>query len=194
MKTTVFTYILALTFISSFGQKTEWSFDTKHSKIGFSVTHMMISEVEGQFTQYSGTVFADKTDFSDAKIKFVISPASINTDEPDRDKHLRSADFFNVEKFPEISFESSSMKSKGKNVFVLKGNMTMLGITKPVQLEARYNGTRKDPWGNTKAGFKISGTITRSDWGLKYNSVLDEGGVVIGDEVTINCNVELNKK
>jgi polyisoprenoid-binding protein YceI len=193
MKTLSFLFIVVALTISAQAQTGKWTFDKNHSKISFTVAHMMISEVEGNFEKYDGTVLSDKPDFSDAKINFNIDPASINTDEPDRDKHLKSPDFFNVEKFPAITFVGKSMKSTGKNTYQLTGDLTILGISKSVTLDAKYNGTVKDPRGNTKAGFKITGTINRSDWGLKYNSVVDNGGVMIGEEVNILCNVELVK-
>ncbi|ROL60804.1 polyisoprenoid-binding protein [Bacteroidetes/Chlorobi group bacterium ChocPot_Mid] len=187
--------ILALIFgITLNAQTTKWNFDNAHTKIGFSVTHMMITDVEGQFNKFNGTVTSDKPDFTDAKINFNIDVSSINTDNADRDKHLRSADFFDVEKFPNIKFEGVSFKKTGKGKYKLSGKFTMLGVTKNVTFDAKFSGTVKDPWGNTRAGFKINGKINRNDWGLKYNSPMDAGGVLIGNEVEIICNVELIKE
>jgi polyisoprenoid-binding protein YceI len=193
MKTLSIFIIAVALGLSAQSQTTKWAFDTKHTNIGFSVAHMMISEVEGNFGTYDGTILSDKADFSDAKINFSIDVSSIDTDEPDRDKHLKSADFFNVEKFPTMIFEGKTMKSTGKNTYKLTGNLTMMGVLKSITLDVKYNGTLKDPYGNTKAGFKLSGTINRTDWGLKYNSVMDTGGVMIGEDISILCNIELKK-
>ena len=182
-----------LSVISVFGQ-TKWTFDKAHTSILFSIDHMVISEVVGKFEKFDGTVEtkSDK-DFTDAKIKLTIDVKSINTDNEERDKHLKSPDFFDAEKYPTIKFESTSMKKLNGNFYLLKGKLTMHGITKEVELEVKYNGTVKDPWGNIKAGFKVVGTINRKDFGIVYNSTLESGGLLIGEEERINCNVELIK-
>ncbi len=184
-------FILIFTLINA--QETNWAFDKTHSKIQFDVTHMVISEVSGQFQEYEGTVVTSKEDFSDARINFSIDVKSIDTDNEDRDKHLHSADFFDIEKYPKITFKSKSMKKTGKNQFKLTGDYTMHGVTKEITLDVKYGGTVKDPYGNIKAGFKITGIINRADFGLKYNSVMDSGGMLIGEEVTITCKIELIK-
>lgn len=194
MKRTLLTLsILFLAFISIQAQETQWSFDKSHSKIQFDVAHLVISEVSGQFHDYQGTVTSSKEDFSDAKIDFSIDVKSIDTDEEKRDGHLQSPDFFNVAKYPNITFKSTSINSIGINVYKLTGDFTMLGVTKEITLNAKYGGTVKDPYGNIKAGFKITGIINRADFGLKYNSVMDTGGLMIGEEITITCRVELVK-
>lgn len=175
-------------------QSSKWSFDKSHSNIQFSVSHMVISSTTGQFKDYNGTVTAAKEDFSDAVIDFTINVESINTDDAGRDKHLRSEDFFNAEKFPTISFKSKSMTKIADNNYKVRGEFTMMGVTKTIELLAQYGGTVKDPWGNTKAGFKVMGKIDRTEFGLKYNSVIDSGGMMIGEDVTIACNVELMKQ
>jgi len=192
-KTTLILCTLFLAFISVNAQETKWGFDKAHSKIQFDVAHMVISEVSGQFQEYEGTVATTKDDFSDAKIDFSITVKSIDTDNEDRDNHLRSADFFDVEKYPEITFSSKEIKKVGEHQYQLIGNLTLHGVTKEVILDAKYGGTIKDPYGNVKAGFKITGVIDRTDFGLKYNSVMDAGGMMIGEEVTIICKVELIK-
>jgi len=184
-------FFLAFTTINA--QETKWGFDKTHSKIQFDVSHMLISEVSGQFQEYEGTVITSEKDFSDAKINFSITVKSIDTDEEDRDKHLRSADFFDVEKYPNITFVSKKMEKVGDNQFKLTGDITLHGVTREITLEVKYGGTVKDPYGNIKAGFKITGVINRTDFGLKYNSVMDAGGVMIGEDVTITCKVELIK-
>lgn len=192
-KTILILSILFLAIISVSAQETKWNFDKAHSKIQFDVVHMVISEVSGQFQEYEGTVLTSKEDFSDAKIDFSIDVKSIDTDNEDRDKHLRSADFFDVEKYPKITFLSKKMKKVGKNQYKLTGDFTLHGVTKEVTLDAKYGGTVKDTYGNIKAGFKITGVINRTDFGLKYNSIMDTGGLMIGEDITITCKVELIK-
>lgn len=174
-------------------QTTNWGFDASHSNVRFSLSHMVISEVEGNFGTYEGTVSTTKDDFSDAKINFTIDVNSINTDDEKRDEHLRGEDFFNVAKYPNIVFTSKSMKSLGDNKYEVSGDFTMNGVTKEITLDAKYGGTINDPWGNTKAGFKVTTTIDRTDWGLKYNSKMDTGGLMIGEEIEIVCKMELIK-
>lgn len=186
--------VLAMLTISATAQTTKWSFDKTHSKVQFDVAHLVISEVTGQFKEYDGIVLSDKPDFSDAKIDFSIDVKSISTDDEKRDAHLQSPDFFDVAKYPKITFKSKSMKKTGSNQYKLAGDMTMHGITKEITLDVQFNGTKNDPWGNTKAGFKVTGKINRFDFGLKYNSPLDGGGVMIGEEVTITCKMELLKQ
>lgn len=179
--------------ILSNAQLAEWGFDVTHSNIRFAVSHMVISEVEGNFTSYEGTVTTSKADFSDAKISFTIDVSSIDTDDKSRDDHLKGEDFFNVAKFPNIVFISKSMEKVAENKFKLTGDFTMHGVTREITLDVKYGGTITDPWGNTKAGFKITGTIDRTLWGLKYNSTMDTGGLMIGEEIDIVCKIELIK-
>ena len=192
-KTTLILCVVMFAAFSAQAQKTTWTFDKTHSKIQFDVAHMVISEVAGQFHEYEGTVLADKDDFSDAIIDFSIAVKSIDTDDGERDGHLQSPDFFDAEQFPNITFVSKSMKKNGKNQYKLTGDFTMHGVTKEITLDVKYGGTVTDPYGNVKAGFKITGIIDRTDFGLKYNSVMDTGGLMIGEDVTITCRVELLK-
>lgn len=177
--------------------QTNWKVDNSHSKLGFSVTHAMVSEVEGKFRVYEGTVKSKSDlDFTNAEISFSADAASINTEDEKRDGHLKGPDFFDVEKFPKISFKSVSMKptGQGKTAYELEGDLTMHGITKRVKLIAiGASKTVKDPWGNTKYGFKVTGVINRKDWGLNWNAVLEAGGVIVSEEVNLNINIELNK-
>lgn len=175
-------------------QETTWGIDKVHSKIQFDVAHMVISEVSGQFHDYEGVIKTNKEDFSDASIEVTINVSSIDTDNENRDKHLLSPDFFDAEKYPQIIFKSTKIEKVGENKYKLFGNLTMHGVTKEIALDASYGGTVKDPYGNIKAGLKVTGVINRTDFGLKYNSVMDTGGMMIGEEVTITCKVELIKK
>ncbi len=183
---------MVMTMLSN-AQLSTWGFDVSHSNVRFAVSHMVISEVEGNFSKYEGTVKTSKADFSDAEISFTIDIGSIDTDDKSRDDHLKGDDFFDVAKFPNIVFISKSMKKVGDNKFKLTGDFTMLGVTREITLDAKYGGTITDPWGNIKAGFKITGTIDRTLWGLKYNSTMDTGGLMIGEEIDIVCNIELIK-
>lgn len=185
--------VFALFSIVVINAQSKWSFDSSHSTVRFAVDHMVISEVEGQFTSYEGTVETSKDDFSDAKITFSIDINSIDTDDVKRDNHLKDKDFFEVEKYPKITFKSTSIEEVKKGKYTLKGNLTLHGVTKEVSLNMSYGGTIKDPWGNTKAGLKVTGTINRTDYNLKYNSIMEAGGLMIGEDISITCKVELIK-
>jgi polyisoprenoid-binding protein YceI len=193
MKKLILTVLAFSTVLLTYAQETKWGFDASHSNVRFAVAHMVISEVEGNFGEYTGNVTTTNSDFSDAKVNFTIKVTSIDTDDEKRDEHLRNEDFFDVEKYPEIKFVSKKLVKTDENKYDVIGDFTMMGVTKEITMKAKYNGTVNDPWGNTKAGFKVTGTIDRSDWGLKYNSTLDTGGLMIGNEVDIVCNFELVK-
>lgn len=171
-----------------------WGFDKAHSSVKFSVSHMVVSEAEGAFKKFSGTLVSEKADFSDAKIEFTIDVNSIDTDEPSRDAHLKSADFFDVANNPNITFKSKSFKSVGKGKYKLTGDLTMHGVTKTVTFDVTNGGTVKDPYGFTRTGFKVKGSLSRYDFGLKYNQAVETTGVVIGEMVEFTVNVEFTKK
>lgn len=180
----------------SFIAQTNWKVDASHSKMGFAVTHLMVSETEGKFKIYEGTVSSKSDlDFTDAKIEFSVDVNSINTDDEKRDGHLKSPDFFDVEKFPKMTFKATSMKpGKIKGTYDLEGDLTMHGVTKKVKLKAiGASKTVKDPWGNTKYAFKVTGNLNRVDYGLKWNAALEAGGVVVSEDVKIDCTIELAK-
>jgi len=185
--------VIALFSVAFVQAQTTWNIDPSHSSIRFAVDHMVISEVEGIFSKYEGSVIATKADFSDAKINFTVDVSSVNTDNAKRDEHLRGADFFETEKYPKMTFVSTSVTKTGTGKYNLKGKLTLHGVTKEIALAMIYGGTTKDPWGNTKAGLKVTGVINRTDFGLKYNSVLEAGSLMIGEEVTITAKVELAK-
>lgn len=197
MKNLITPIAAALLTMSTATAQVNWKVDASHSKLGFSVTHMMVSETEGKFKVFDGTA-SSKTemDFTDAKIDFTADAASINTEDEKRDGHLKSPDFFDVEKFPKITFKSTSMKPSGKGTtsYVLEGDLTMHGITKKVKFTAiGASKTVKDPYGNIKNGFKVSGTVNRKEFGLNWNAALEAGGVAVSEEVKIDLNIELNK-
>ena len=183
-----------LVFSLGYAQSGNWIFEPSHCKIGFSVTHFGISETEGQFRKYEGTLALKGPTFENAEIAFTVDVNSIDTDNKDRDAHLKSVDFFDAEKHPTLQFKSRSFKQVGKNMFKLVGDLTMRGATKPVELDVTYGGIiEKDPFGNTKAGFKVVGSLNRKDWGLAWNRVLETGGLAVGENVKLVCNIELQK-
>ena len=170
----------------------KWAVDKAHSSIKFTVTHMVISEVEGSFKIFDGTVEHTKDDFSDAKINFSIDVNSVNTDNENRDKHLKSDDFFNAEKFPAMKFEGTSLTPAGGNKYKLTGNLTIRDVTKPVVFDVTFGGIAKSQRGN-KAGFKATATINRFDYNLKWSAATEAGGLVVSKDVAITVNVELNE-
>lgn len=171
---------------------TRWTIDPAHTDIAFKIKHLMISNVKGRFKNYNLDATTVGNDFTTAKIVFTIDPNSIDTNSPDRDTHLRSADFFDIHHHGEIVFRSTRVERlTNDDVFKLYGDLTIRGITKPIELEVEYNGTNTDPWGNVKAGVNIEGTINRKDWGLNWNAALEAGGWLVGDNVKINCDVQL---
>lgn len=166
---------------------TKWNLDTTHSEITFKVRHMMISNVKGAFNTFTAEVEAEDDTFKNAKVSATINVDSIDTNNADRDTHLKSADFFNVEQNPTITFESDSLADD------VTGHLTINGVTKPVQLEVEFGGINQDPWGNTKAGFTFEGKIKRSDFGLNWNAALETGGVLVSDEVKISGELQFVK-
>lgn len=185
--------LLFLVSTLSFSQTT-WTVDKSHSKVGFSVSHLVITDVEGFFKDYDAQITTDGDDFSKAKIDFIIKTASIFTDNNDRDNHLRADDFFNAEKYPAMTFKGKSMKKVGDKKYKLVGDFTIRDVTKQVELEVKYNGTVKDPWGNTKAGFKVKGVINRFDYNLKWNKAIETGSLVVGKDVELVIDLQLVKK
>lgn len=170
-----------------------WSLDKAHSSINFSVTHMVVSEVDGNFKDFSAEVKSEKPDFSDLVTTFTIQAASVNTNNDKRDEHLRGDEFFSSEKYPTITFKSTSVKKISDNKLELEGDMTMKGVTKKVKWDVKYNGTIKDAKGGSRAGFKATTTINRKDYGVSWNKTLDSGGLTVSDEVAITVNAEIKK-
>lgn len=157
----------------------------------FSATHLLVTEVEGYFKVFDGTLKTTRADFGDATVQFSVDVNSINTDNEMRDKHLKSDDFFNAEKYSQMTFTSTSFKKTSGNKYVLEGNLTIRDVTKKVTFDVTYGGTIKDPWGNTKAGFRAKGKINRFDYNLKWNTLTETGGAVVGKEVEVTVNLEL---
>jgi polyisoprenoid-binding protein YceI len=173
---------------------TKWVIDPTHSEIGFKIRHLMITNVSGKFDQFEAEVETENEDFATAKIRATIKTASVNTSNLQRDEHLRNSDFFEVENNPDILFTSQKVEKIDNDNFVLHGNLTLKGITKQVKLQVEYNGVTKDPWGGQRAGFVVTGKINRNDFGLSFNSALETGGVVLGDEVKIHSEIQLVKQ
>lgn len=173
---------------------TTWALDPTHSEIHFKVKHMMISTVTGEFTKFDASLETEEEDIKTGKVKFSADISSINTKNEQRDGHLKSADFFDAEQFPALSFESTSIEHKSGNDYVLHGNLTLRGVTKEVSLAVEYAGAIKDPYGYTRAGFELSGKINRKDFGLTWSAVTEAGGLVVGDEVRLLANVEFVKQ
>jgi polyisoprenoid-binding protein YceI len=173
---------------------TTYKIDAAHSEISFKVKHLMITNVTGNFTNFDATLSTSTEDFSNATISFTAQVDSITTNNAQRDGHLKSADFFDAEQFPTISFESVSFEKKSSETYALLGNLTIKGNTKLVSLEVAYNGTMQDPYGQTKAGFEIEGKISRSEFGLTWSAVTEAGGIVVSDEIKLNLNVQMIKQ
>ena len=175
--------------------KTKWGIDPVHSEIGFKVKHLMITNVRGEFKEFDGSIYTTGEDFMTAEIDFWINPVSVNTGDEKRDAHLKSADFFDVENFKEINFTGNTYEEVDKDgSYELYGDLTIKGIKKQIKLDVEFGGVMKDPWGNHKAGFTINGKINRKDWGLNWNGVLEAGGVLVGEDVSISCEVQLVKQ
>lgn len=192
MKSLTLSIIAMLAVIAAQGQ-TVWNLDNAHSNIGFTVDHMVISETEGEFDKFTATVTSSNDDFNGADVTFTAEVQSINTDNEKRDGHLKSDDFFSAEKFPTITFKGKLIKKENKS-YELVGDFTMRDVTKKVVFPVDYRGTIKDPYGMTRAGFKINGVVDRTQYGLKWNSLTEAGGMVVGTDVNITCNVEIVKK
>lgn len=171
---------------------TKWVLDPTHSELTFKVKHMMITNVKGAFNNFS--IDIEGEDIFDSKVQVKVDASSIDTNNADRDGHLKSADFFDVENFPQITFESTSMEEKDDEEYELKGILTIKGVSKEVKLELEFGGINKDPWGNEKAGFSMSGKIHRKDWGLNWNAALETGGVLVSDEVKISGEFQFVKQ
>lgn len=174
---------------------TTWKIDQSHSDVNFKVKHLMISTVTGKFESYDGTVEQPNPDsFEGSAISFTADVKSISTGVADRDNHLRSNDFFNADEFPTMKFEASSFEKTSDDEYTLNGNLTIRDNTKPVTLRATFNGITNDMWGGTRAGFEITGTIKRKEFGLLWNATTELGGVVVSDDVKLALDVQLVKQ
>ncbi|MCA9924062.1 MAG: YceI family protein [Anaerolineales bacterium] len=171
-----------------------WQIDSAHSEINFSVRHMMISKVRGTFESFSGSVNFDESNPTNTTVDISIDAAGINTREDQRDGHLRSPDFLNADEFPTLTFKSTKVEQIDENNGKLYGNLTIRGVSKPVVLDVEYAGQAKSPWGTTSAGFSAKTSINRNDWGLTWNQALETGGILVGDKIAIEIELELVKQ
>ena len=185
--------LMAILLVAATGAmaQTKWTVDKLHSNVKFSVQHMVVSEMEGSFKMFDGTMEHSRADFSDAKISFTVDVASVNTDNEKRDGHLKADDFFNAEKYPKMTFVSTSVKPAGQGKYKIAGNLTIRDVTKPVVFDVTHGGVLKTQKGS-KAGFKARTTINRFDYNLKWDRATETGGLVVGKEVEIVVNVEMD--
>ena len=167
-----------------------FNIDTTHSEIGFTVRHMMFAKVRGQFKGWTAAFGYDAQDPTKSTVKVDIDAASIDTREAQRDGHLRSADFFDAEKFPKLSFQSKKIEAQGKGHYKLTGDLTIRDVTREVTLDVEQTGSGTDPWGNARLGFSAKTSINRSDFGLKWNQALEAGGVLVSDKVEIEVEAQ----
>ncbi len=174
--------------------KSQWNIDPTHSEIHFKVKHMMVSTVTGAFNSFEGSAISESDDFTNAKISFSADIDSIDTRNAQRDTHLKSDDFFNAAEYPKLTFESSAFTKTSSGDYKLTGMLTIRGHSKEVTLDVDYNGTVVDPYGQTKAGFEITGKISRKEFGLKWSAVTEAGSIVVSDQVRLALNVQLVKQ
>ena len=170
-----------------------WSIDPAHSKVQFSVKHMVISTVTGEFKKYDFRLNKMEDSLESAELEFDIDPSTIDTGIGDRDNHLKSADFFDVEKYPKINFRSTEITKMGEEDYKMKGDLTIKDVTKPIEFDVTFGGQITDPWGNIRAGYSVTGTLNRFDYNLTWNNLIESGGAVVGKNVKINCEIEIVK-
>ena len=174
--------------------KEKWVIDIAHSEIEFIIKHLMVTNVKGRFNEFDASIYTTGDDFMSAEIDCWINAASIDTGSEDRDKHVKSADFFDVENHPQITFQANTVGNVDNDgSYELWGELTIKGISKKIKLDVEFGGVVKDPWGNEKAAFSINGKIARQDWGLTWNAALETGGLLVSDEVKINCELQLKR-
>jgi polyisoprenoid-binding protein YceI len=186
--------VLVFIIVLSGSAQNTWESDLAHSSIGFTIAHLTVSDVPGKFNDFTVTIKSKGDNFTDAQVEVIIKTTSIFTNNERRDAHLRSADFFEVDKYPTLTFTSTAFEKTGENTYKITGNLTMHGVTKQVVLDAKFKGEIKDPWGNTRAGFNATTSLDRYDYDLKFNTALEGGGLLIGKIVDIGINLELVRK
>jgi polyisoprenoid-binding protein YceI len=167
-----------------------WNIDLSHSTIHFMVRHMVVSKVRGRFGKFSGVIQFDPANPETGSVQVDIDPSSVDTNDAQRDGHLRSGDFFEVEKFPKASFKSTKVSSSGEGKLKIEGELSLRGVTRPVTLDATFEGTGADPWGGNRAGFSATTSIDRRDYGVSFNKALETGGVLVGDKIELNLEIE----
>jgi polyisoprenoid-binding protein YceI len=173
---------------------TKWALDPAHSSVEFSVKHMMFAKVNGAFNNFTASIEANPTDLTTANIEFNVDLSSVDTRNADRDNHLRSGDFFDVDNHPSMTFASTTIVKKGEGVYDVTGDLSLHGVTRPETFVVTFEGQGKDPWGNEKVGFTAEGKIKRSDFGLTWNAALETGGVLVGDEIKVSLVIQAAKE
>ncbi|GAA4916688.1 YceI family protein [Mucilaginibacter defluvii] len=173
---------------------TVWTLDPTHSEVQFKVKHLVISTVTGSFKNFEGTLTTEGDDIANGTVEFSLDVNSIDTNQEQRDGHLKSADFFDAEQYPKITFKSTSLTAKGDDEYVAVGDLTVKGITKPVTLNVEFGGSADDFYGNTKAGFEVTGKISRKEFGLTWEGVTEAGSIVVGDDIKLIANVQFAKQ
>jgi len=169
---------------------TKWAMDASHSEVQFKVRHLMVSWVTGSFQKFTATVETEGEDIASAKVNFTADLSSISTNNEQRDAHLRSTDFFDAGNHPQLVFESTNLEKVSEVEYKMHGTLTIRGTSKPITLKVEFGGIMKDPWGNTRTGFTVSGKLNRKDFGVNFSMLSETGGVLLGDDVTINANAE----
>ena len=190
----MFLIMFLVVIFATTGQADTWSLDKAHSSVGFSVRHLVISKTTGKFDDFTGTIVFDGKNFAAASVELTVQMASVDTDDEKRDEHLRSADFFETEKFPTMDFKSKKVTKGEGDAFTITGDLTIKGVTKEVTFDCQFPGVVNDPWGNTKAGFSAMTQINRQDFGVTWSKSLDGGGLVVGDDVDVMIEVEAVKE
>ena len=190
MKRFLALFLAAAAPAAALAQASTWNVDPAHSHTSFTVRHLVISNVRGDFQKFSGAVQFDEKDLSRSAVDVTIQAASIDTSQPDRDAHLRSADFFKVEEFPTLTFHSTSVSPVGPDTYTVVGDLTIHGVTRSIAVPITFLGTGADPWGHQRAGFEAEFTVNRKDFGLTWNAALETGGFLVGDEVRISLSFE----
>ena len=173
--------------------KTTWVIDPMHSEVLFKIKHLVISTVTGSFRKFEGNIITEGTDFSNAKVSTVLYVKSIDTNQPQRDEHLQNGDFFAADEYPEITFESTSFVNIGGSDYKVVGNLTLKGVTKPVELNVEYGGSENDGHGNVKHGFEITGIVNRKEFGMTWNKMTDTGGLGLGEDIKLVANIQVAK-
>jgi polyisoprenoid-binding protein YceI len=191
MKHMITALALAATVGTATAQKIDWKLDKSHSSVGFSVTHMVISTTSGNFGDFDISLSSTGKDFNGATVSGWVDASTVNTNNTDRDAHLKGQDFFDVANHPKIEFKSTSFEKQDDGSYKVKGNLTMRGTTKPVVLNAQMTGAIKDPWGNYRVGWKVEAAINRTEWGLTWNKSLEAGNLLVGEEVTMALSFEV---
>ncbi|WP_400193389.1 YceI family protein [Hymenobacter sp. B81] len=172
---------------------TKWVIDPMHSEVQFKVKHLVISTVTGTFKTFDGQVETEGDNFETARVRFTADISSIDTNQAQRDTHLKSADFFDAENHPQLVFESTALRKTGGDTYKLSGNLTLRETTRPVELDVEFGGTATDFYGNEKVGFEVTGKVSRKEYGLTWNGITEAGTIVVGDDVKLYANVQFNK-